>query len=76
MPYIDPRFNSIEHLAIYASIFTVFSGLFFLEGEVQTNNDAKFALFLIVLAFNLYFLLQWLYRIGDVTFRTKVNFLR
>jgi hypothetical protein len=33
-PYIDPRFNTIEHLAIYASIFTVFAGLFFLESEV------------------------------------------
>lgn len=32
-PYIDPRFNTIEHLAIYASIFTVFAGLFFLESE-------------------------------------------
>jgi hypothetical protein len=34
VPYIDPRFNNIEHLAIYASIFTVFSGLFFLDNEV------------------------------------------
>jgi len=32
-PYIDPRFNTIEHLAIYASMFTVFAGLFFLESE-------------------------------------------
>jgi len=75
-PYIDPRFNTIERLAIYASIFTVFSGLFFLESEVQTNNDVKFVLFLIVLAFNIYFLIKWLYRIGDVTFRTQVQRLR
>ncbi len=76
VPYIDPRFNFIEHLAIYASIFTVFSGLFFLDSAVIANNDAKFALFLFVLIFNVYFLLKWLFRIGDVVFRTQVNIMR
>jgi hypothetical protein len=69
-PYIDPRFNTIEHLAVYASIFTVFSGLFFLENEVYLNNDATFVLFLIVLCFNIYFLFMWSLRITDVIFRT------
>lgn len=35
VPYIDPRFNSVEHNGIYASIITVFAGLFFLENEIQ-----------------------------------------
>jgi hypothetical protein len=33
-------------------------------------------LFLVVLAFNLYFLFKWLYRISDVTFRTQVSRFR
>ena len=42
----------------------------------QTNNDAKFLLFLVVLCINLYFLSQWIYRIADVTLRTQINRFR
>lgn len=34
VPYIDPRFDTIEHLGIYASLFTVFAGLFFMQPEL------------------------------------------
>jgi hypothetical protein len=76
IPYIDPRLNIIERNSIYASIITVFAGLFFLENEIQGQENAKLALFLFVLVFNVYFLSQWFFRFGDVVFRTNLNRMR
>jgi uncharacterized membrane protein len=73
VPYIDPRFDAIEHWGIYASILTVFTGLFFIQSDVKGNNDAMFVLFLIVLTFNILFVSIWIMRFSVVIFRTKLS---
>lgn len=44
-------------------------GLFFMQDEVQQNNDSMFFMFILILAFNIYFLFVWFYRFADVVLR-------
>lgn len=50
--------------------------MFFVQEEVQKNNDAMFILFLIVLAYNIYFLTMWLFRFFSVVVRINIDKLR
>ena len=51
-------------------------GLFYLQTEVQSDNTAMFVLFVVILLFNIYFVLVWTYRFLDVLLRTYVDRLR
>lgn len=63
-------------------MLTVFMGLFFIQNEVEQDNDMKFGLFIVVLLVNLYFLAMWLFRFFNVLFRNwfaklqKIRFLQ
>ena len=50
--------------------------MFFVQEEVQKNNDAMFTLLMVVLAYNIFFLLMWFYRFISVLVRTNIDRLR
>lgn len=51
-------------------MLTVFMGLFFIQNEVEQDNNIKFGLFIVVLLVNLYFLALWLFRFFNILFRS------
>ncbi len=50
--------------------------MFFVQEEVQKNNDAMFTLFMVVLAYNIFFLSMWFYRFISVLVRINIDRLR
>eukprot|EP00347_Sterkiella_histriomuscorum_P013557 403364259 len=58
-PYIDPIFNKLEFHASYASILTLYGGMFFINNEARQNEDLLTALFVFILAYNVYFICLW-----------------
>jgi hypothetical protein len=57
-------------------MLTVFAGLFFVQSVVVQYNNLMFLLFLCILLFNLYFLVSWFFRFGDVILRQQMNLFR
>ena len=50
--------------------------MFFVQEEVQKNNDAMFTLLMVVLAYNIFFLSMWFYRFISVLVRINIDRLR
>ncbi|CDW71406.1 UNKNOWN [Stylonychia lemnae] len=69
MPYIDPRFNEVEKQSIFAATLTLYGGMFFLQSEVQINNDALLFLFMVILFYNIFFLVKWTHRFFSILLR-------
>jgi len=83
MPFIDPRFNEIENLASISSITILFGGLILLPADddqlgtsygrsskISADNDLfKTIIIVLVLLFNLYFVLRWFYHFINVLIR-------
>ncbi len=51
-------------------MLTVFMGLFFIQNEVDQDNNVKFGLFIVVMVVNVYFLSLWLLRFFNILFRS------
>ncbi|TNV87766.1 hypothetical protein FGO68_gene11233 [Halteria grandinella] len=75
-PYIDPRFDQIEHLGIYSSVFTVFMGLIYVQNDIQKSNSAQLVVFLFIMATNLLFFIQWIRSFATVILRTQMQRLQ
>lgn len=52
------------------------SGLFFVQTDIKESQNALFALFIIVLAYNLYFIGHWLWMFLQVMVRLHVRELK
>ena len=50
--------------------------MFFVQEQIQKNNNAMFVLFIIVLAYNIFFLTLWVFRFASVLFRINIDKLR
>eukprot|EP00347_Sterkiella_histriomuscorum_P000895 403374110 len=48
---------------------TLYGGLFFVQREVQNNNNSLFVLFLAILFYNVYFLAYWLFNFSSILIR-------
>ncbi|TNV74882.1 hypothetical protein FGO68_gene8180 [Halteria grandinella] len=72
-PYFDPRFNSVEFHSQFAAIFTFFVGLFFVQEELKSNNNTLLLLFLIVLGYNVFFLVVWTRQFLNVLVRVHYH---
>eukprot|EP00347_Sterkiella_histriomuscorum_P010324 403376745 len=48
---------------------TLYGGLFFVQREVQNNNNSLFVLFLSILFYNVYFLAYWLFNFSSILIR-------
>ena len=58
-PYKDDAYNSVEILGTSAGIITIGSGLIYSQ---NTNNEfLDLIILVIVIAFNIYFFIQWTY---------------
>eukprot|EP00347_Sterkiella_histriomuscorum_P016197 403354113 len=81
-PFRDHRFNTIDFHATYASMATLFGGLFFLEQDVQNNESFLTLLFVIILVYNVFFAVVWAYNFLIVIIRLhqstiqKIPFLK
>ncbi len=60
-PYVLNKINYVENFSSYAAISTLYGGIFFLQREVQLNNNVLFFLFIVILVFNASFLIFWGY---------------
>ena len=72
-PYKDPAFNEIEILAILAGMMTISSGVVFEEEEPE--DMLNFLVFLLIIAFNGKFILEWMYLLLK-TYSKKYEFLQ
>ncbi len=50
--------------------------MFFVQEQIQKNNDIMFGLFIIVLAYNMFFLTMWIFRFISVLVRINIDKLR
>ncbi len=50
--------------------------MFFVQDQVQKNNNAVLFLFIVVLCFNVFFLSLWLFRFASVLLRINIDKLR
>lgn len=57
-PYVTPVLNALELRAIMVGAVTIYCGLFFLTTNGDTSS--QFALFMVIISTNAYFLLYWL----------------
>ncbi|TNV87899.1 hypothetical protein FGO68_gene396 [Halteria grandinella] len=75
-PYFDPRFNSVEFHSQFAAIITIMGGLFFVQDEVRNSNNTLLILFLVVLFYNIWFLVSWTRQFLNVIVRVHYKLVK
>lgn len=72
-PYVVTTMNALEVKAILVAAVTIYCGLYYMTKSV--NAQSQLVLFVVVVAINAYFLLNWAYRVLEIGFKTALNYI-